>query len=348
MNSSSLRDLSRTVQENCDIADAQHDVSYSLCVYLMKMREYFRWERSLPFAAKLAREDVGEWLMAREQYWESLEHRDFRQLTIDGKAFDPFDADAINLALRPHELVYSSGLGHAARPHFFLAELEDREVLDGFVIYTAGRELARDLASPPAMLREQTIFLRREALKRLLWEKYEGWRFSSADNAMGRALACYDFENDIEGALDSMARNEMRHIRFHELGEFQASKILGEQWNELLVGLSRSRAEMVARAVRDHLADALSTLPEILEQADAASIHAFFGNMTPMRKQLWPALLNGYERWLQDRDTASLGQLVEEGRAHWLSVAQGIMDLMLSGEPLDRDRVASIETSAIL
>ena len=60
------------MQRNCDIADAQHGGDYTLCVYLMKMREYFRWEAGLPFNARLPKDEVGEWLTAREGLWESL------------------------------------------------------------------------------------------------------------------------------------------------------------------------------------------------------------------------------------------------------------------------------------
>ncbi len=37
--------LARAVQTNCDIADAHHAADMTLCVYLLQMREYFRWER---------------------------------------------------------------------------------------------------------------------------------------------------------------------------------------------------------------------------------------------------------------------------------------------------------------
>jgi DNA topoisomerase IA len=49
-----------------------------------------------------------------------------------------------------------------------------------------------------------SIFLRRESLRRLLWEKLESWRWSRPDNALGRAFACYDFEGDLEESLDAV------------------------------------------------------------------------------------------------------------------------------------------------
>ena len=40
-----LQSLRRSVQRNCDISDAEFAQSYSLCTYLLKMRELYRWER---------------------------------------------------------------------------------------------------------------------------------------------------------------------------------------------------------------------------------------------------------------------------------------------------------------
>ncbi len=37
------------VQMNCHIADARHATDLSLCIYLLQMREFFRWEQGLEF-----------------------------------------------------------------------------------------------------------------------------------------------------------------------------------------------------------------------------------------------------------------------------------------------------------
>ena len=51
----SLQQLCDAVQKNCHISDARHGTDYGLCTYLMKMREYFRWEQGLGFEATLKR-----------------------------------------------------------------------------------------------------------------------------------------------------------------------------------------------------------------------------------------------------------------------------------------------------
>ena len=53
------------VQANCRIADARHARELPLCIYLLQMRELYRWERQLPFGAALDRQAVGSWLAQR-------------------------------------------------------------------------------------------------------------------------------------------------------------------------------------------------------------------------------------------------------------------------------------------
>ena len=55
-----LPQLASAVQRNCDISDARHAGDYGLCTFLLKMREYFRWENELPFARTLPRDELGD------------------------------------------------------------------------------------------------------------------------------------------------------------------------------------------------------------------------------------------------------------------------------------------------
>ena len=62
-----------------------------MCVYLLKMREYFRWERNYPYGSTLPQKELGDWLTAREEMWGSLEDQSFTPIEIDGRQHDPFD-----------------------------------------------------------------------------------------------------------------------------------------------------------------------------------------------------------------------------------------------------------------
>lgn len=243
--------LREQVQYNCHVADARHGGDYGLCTYLLRMREYYRWECGLGFAEVPPRERVAEWIERREALWDGLDAAEFAPLTLAGKRFGPFDSAAINHHLVPGGLVYSGGLGSAGKPHFFLGRLERQEVVGGHTLFVSGRELARDLAAPPAMTLEGDIFVRRESLRRMLWEKLESWRWQRPDNALGRAFSSYAFDSDTEAALDAMAENEIDLLILHEQGECAAGGYLGDrQWQAMLSDFAFTPAELVARGAR--------------------------------------------------------------------------------------------------
>ena len=115
--------LVQAVQTNCDIADARHATDLSLCTYLLQMREFFRWERGLPYGAALPQSEVGNWIAAREARWQAHEGRaahDYEVLPIPLPGSGPgdvpirtiaaFDVEAANAALLPRGLLYGAGL----------------------------------------------------------------------------------------------------------------------------------------------------------------------------------------------------------------------------------------------
>lgn len=320
--------LTRAVQHNCHISDARHGGDYSLCVYLMKMREYYRWEQGLPYGASLGKDQVGHWLAQREQLWETLEDAEFAPLTIGDEVFDPFDSEAINQRLAPYGLAYGGGLGHGAKPHFVLGDLEGTRRHGNYRVLIIAREHARDLTAPPAMTLGSGITLRRESLRRLLWEKLETWRWSRPDNALGRAFACYPFDQDLAGALEAMTEREVQAVLLHEEGEYQAGQLLGDEaWGRLLLDLVQTPAEIMARAVRDHLADCLSTLPTLARQDEAPPLHFYLGNLTAMRKELFPGLVQAYEDWVRDGDIDAILRVAARGAHHWQQLAREMLAL---------------------
>jgi hypothetical protein len=312
--------LARAVQHNCNISDARHAGSYTMCIYLLKMREYFRWEMEQDFGSTLARNDVGNWLIEREQLWADIEGQDYAHLDIEGEMHDPFHSGPINRKLLEHGLVYSAGIGQKAKPHFFLADLVRHESVNGYDIFVSAREYARDLTSPPAMSHDRTIYIRRESFKRMIWEKTEQWRWSKPRNAMARTIACYDFDGDLHAALEQMTDQELESAILHEIGEIRAGESL-PGWHDMMSHLMFTQAEIMARAVRDHLADAISTLPALLNNRQEASIHFYMANLTSMRKHIFPSLNDAYDDWLESGNPVRLESLVDKSRSHWQSVA---------------------------
>ncbi len=325
MKQQDIEELTAVIQRNCHISDARYAADYGLCSYLLKMREYYRWEKRLGFNERLAPEGVGEWLTQRERLWEELAETEFAPVPVAGRHYDPFDSAGINCALGSCGLVYNGGVGRRAQAHFFLGRLERREVMDGCEVYIAGDELARDLSAPPAMYGGGAIFLRRQSLRRLLWEKLENWRWSRADSPLGRAFAEYDFDNDLDGALERMTESELTTAFHHELGEYLVGEELGPVWNDLLLALSGTPAERMLRAVRDNWADCRVTLPALLKERRVASLHFLVGNMEAMNKEIFPSLRVAYQECIQGGRWSPLDELTQKGVEHWAGLARELI-----------------------
>ena len=308
--------LVEAVQANCHVTDARHARSMTMCTYLLEMRELYRWEHGVAQTASLPRAEVGTWLAGREALWAAFEEYEYRRLPVAGGDIDPFDVDAMNRALVPHDLVYGAGIGRFGKPQFFLGALEREEWRGGVRILVARREFARDVAPAAAALREGTITVRLESLRRMLWEKVEGLSVKRTDGALRAALDAYDFAGAAEAALERMAAAEAETLILHELGESRAGRLVGPQWEAMLSGATR-RTELLARAVRDHLADCLVTLPALVERDADASIHLWFANLEGMRRELFPGLVDAYAAWRGgDRGRAIL-DAAQSGVAHW-------------------------------
>lgn len=336
------RRLQTTVQQNCHIADATHARSYTMCIYLLKMREYYRWEKGYPFHFRLPKAELGAWLDERERLWERIEGASFLPVRVNGRQHDPFDTAAVNREIQPLGLVYSAGFGGRAVPHFLLGELLRTEQHRGFTVLLSGREYARDLASPPAMTLNGTIFVRRESVRRMLWEKIEEWEWKKPDGPMAKAMAGYGFAADPQGALEQMTDREIGAVMLHEIGECLAGAQLGDGWNELLMEIAGSPAEYIARAVRDHLADALSTLPAVLEQPDPASLHFYFANFRGIRRELFPELEAAYRQWLSGGRLASLERTAQTGIERWLGTARQLLALYREYGPACRKHIEKL------
>ena len=323
--------LASTVQRNCDISDARHAGDYGLCTFLLKMREYYRWETELPYACAVPRDELGDWLTAREDAWNRIEADEFAPLPLPAARgeLDPFDAEAANRELLPQGGVYGAGYGRYGKPVFFLGRLLRAEERAGLTILISSCEYARELAAPPAALQGRTIYVRQESVRRFLWEKIDEWRWRRQDDAMARALASYDFdgrtETGIDTALQRMAENEMETMILHELGESMAGELLGPAWQEMALSVARTPGEPVIRAVRDLLADCLSTLPALLARANLPALHFHFATFDAPRRQLFPRALHAYEQFQRRGTLDPLWRIVHEGREYCLATARGLL-----------------------
>ncbi len=326
------QDLVQQVQYNCDISDANHAGNFTLCIYLLKMREYYRWIQALDYADSLDSERMGQWLRDKEETWDQVVDNPFRPLHWDGQEFDPFDHAALNQKINAEALFYHAGIGQKSAQHFFISDLIDQRQHQNRHIYITGIEYARDLTAPPAISTADSIVIRRQSLQRMCWERYQEWNWSRLDNPMGKALSFYPFDTSIPDALAQMVDRELETLIQHELGELWISDQYGADWRGMMLGLLGTRAELMARAVRDHLADSLTTLPFLVAQNDPASLHFYFANLTAMRKELFPSAMRTYQRWQKDEDNKVLLDLAQESTAHWQPLLESIVAISQTSE----------------
>lgn len=323
-----LAKLTQSVQHNCSISDATYAGHYTLCIYLLKMREYYRWEKGLDFRDQIDNEEIGHWLNEREVHWETLEDESFLPIRINGTDFDAFDSAAINQLLTDNGMVYSAGYVLRGKPHFFLANLEQHLVQDDYQIFISGKEHARELSAPPALSQGRTIFIRAESLRRTIWEKVEESLWNKSESPLTHAIGCYDFKKKLDDSLQAMCSNELKTLVAHEIGEIKAGKLIDtETWSSLLSDVQATPIELMLRAIRDNLADCISTLPDLITADDPARLHFFIAMLSNMRKAIFPSLRDAYDDWQRSGSTAALQDITDSGSQHWHDLAKAIVTL---------------------
>ena len=280
--------LKEDIKFNCDLSDALYWGYFSICGLLLRYRDLYRSEKGLKTWANISRTDIAAWIEAKEARWPELEDRQFRDLTIDGMTYGPFDVEGINQALNPEGLVYGAGYSMYMKPSFFLAELRSTRQIDGLSVITSGTELVRDLLTSPAMLQGSCVFLRLEPLLVLLHFKF-GELNTKSDPLLGEAFSEYGFrerqlvDETFEKRLQGLAEAYAEIIVAHEVGEHREGV---PEWKDILTAAGDRRNEHYLRAVKDLLADTSEAGPvrKIIETGNRGALG------------LWMALMEGFPR----------------------------------------------------
>jgi len=169
--------------------------------------------------------------------------------------------------------------------------------------------------------------VRREALRQWVWEKAEAWGVKEAAGPMRRALDAYGYFADGAAALERMTDAETATLILHERGEHRVGRALGPAWEQMLAGFGERRAELLARAVRDHWADCCVTLPALVEREAWPALHFWFANLEGMRRELFPRLLAAGAAWAASGDAAPVRAAAVAGVVHWQALAQQLLEL---------------------
>jgi hypothetical protein len=227
-------------------------------------------------------------------------------------------------------LLYGAGLVARRRPVFFLAELHDRGEREGLAVLQAGRELARTLLAPPAVLAgggAGPIVLRRESLERWGHERIEAFALRpQPGSALQAMIEVYALDERRPGAWPRWLDDQLETATLHELGEYRVGRWLGDRWQALRRALPHERADAHARALRDLLADLSVTLPTLLERGDPAPLHAWFAAHDGLPALLAPQLGQAYAAW-RGGGRHLLRQAIDSALDRFETTARELIDL---------------------
>lgn len=329
-----IQTLTSQVKRNCNISDAKYWGSYSLCGLLLRLRELYRAEKGIKPWENIQQKDIGEWIAERENLWRELEHKNFEDIAVNGNVYGPFEVEKINAELEKEGLIYGAGLGVHMKPSFFLADIISKETVDGFTVYLAGNEYARDLSDYPAMLQDRSIFVRVDTTKLLLWQRFEEMRCKKFKGALAFAFSKYGIvpeeepSEDVDRRIYQVARSEAETFIHHELGEAFEGEKIGDEWKTFLTSLPDGRAELFARAVKDVMSDTSENgmLKYIIEKRKEGSLGFYIVFLGGLRKVIFPEILNAFQKFVETADWT----LIDNARKDGYKKAEGYAERLLS------------------
>ena len=323
------------VKQNCDISDARYWGNYSICSLLLSLRGLFRHEKKIRPWEEIPHGAVSEWIADREKLWHQIEECEFLGLSIGGKDHGPFDAADISRLLAAQDIMYGAGFGVYGKPSFFLAELLSKYSLDGYEVIMSGREFARDLAAYPAMLQGTTIFVRRESLAALFWDKLEEIRLRKHRGALLHAFFQYGITPE-EAVSESLynrvlqiADEEAEVFVRHEIGEGVEGRMLGERWRTLLAGPLNRRVETYVRSIKDVLSDTSEKgmLKYIIENNKKGALGFYLSFMGGFRSVIFPEIGLLFPDFSEKEDWARVEMARKKGYRRAWGLAERVLDI---------------------
>jgi hypothetical protein len=336
------------ILENCTICDSRHAGLYSVCGLALRLRDLYKWENGLDPWIEKDSSEILEWIGDKEDEWEKQEERDFREIVILDSHYDPFDVTGINAVLEPHGLYYGAGYVHSLKPTFYLAILEDKREIDGYIVYILGRELARDLSTVPALSQGRHVIIRKESARHFLWNQIFFIK-KSGRHALNFALEHYglkgqDFEA-LHQCLAEISADEAGTYIYHELGEIQDDIFDRDLWRDIIATFPHTPIELLARSVKDLLADTnrYGTLQYIIRERKTASLAFYVAFLDGLKKELFHELIDTFPQFTQGVHWSIIEQAVSTGYKTAKNYAEKISSIYLRGKEKNDMRWAEDE-----
>jgi hypothetical protein len=332
-----IQTLTRQVLQNCDISDAQHAGLYSTCGLALRLRDLYKWEHRLNPWEEKDTSEILDWIGEKEALWEKLADAKHTNITLQGKVYDIFDTSAINAILTPRGLFYGAGYAYRLKPTFFLAEIKKKRQNNGHTVYTLGRELARDLLTLPALTQEQQILLRTESARMFLWDQMVYIKKSGRPALRFALEHCGLKKPDSETMqqhLPAILAAQKDNYIYHEIGELSDSTFDPDIWRELIAAFPHSPVELLARGLKDLLADThpSGTLNHLIENRKFAGLGFYTAFLDGMLKELFPQLRNAFMDFTKTGNWHTIKGATAEGYRYAKKAAVAMVELYQKGK----------------
>jgi hypothetical protein len=328
-----LKTLVSSIKNNCNISDAKYWGYYSLCGFLLRLRELYRSEKGMRPWEGINQKEIGEWISEREALWKKIETKDFGGIIIGEEVYGPFEIERINTVLEKENLLYGAGYGIHMKPSFFLADLLSKQYIEGHDIYIAGHEYVRDLAVYPATLQDASIFARVDTTRHLLWEKFEELRMKASKVSLSFAFSRFGITHGDEPSEDlykrmfHVALSEVETYIYHEIGEAFEEVKLGREWKDLLIDFAGTKVEVFARGVKDLLSDTSEKgmIKYIIENKKEGSLGFYLVFLGGYRRPLFPEVTGAFESFVGTGDWRLIEDAREAGYKRALICAEKLL-----------------------
>ena len=332
-----LDHLTNQVLQNCDISDSRHAGLYSVCGLALRLRDLYKWEKGLAPWDERDSSAILDWIGDKEQKWENIAENDYNPICIMERQYDPFDTLAINAVLKPYRLFYGAGYAHSLKPTFFLAAIDDIRNVRGYSVYTLGHELARDLLTIPALTQDSFVLLRKESASMFLWDQLLYIKKSGRD-ALKFALQNCGLKDQhpktLRCNLDKIFAAQQETYIYHEIGEIKDTVFERGLWREVIAAFPHTAVELLARAVKDLLADTnkYGTLRYFIQTRKTASLAFYVAFFDGLAKALFPELGAGFQEFTQTRNWRVIENAVGTGYNTAKHYAEEIIQIYQAGK----------------
>jgi hypothetical protein len=332
-----LDHLTNQVLQNCEISDSRHAGLFSICGLALRLRDLYKWEKGLEPWDERDSSEILDWIGNKEQKWEDIAEHDYHPLSILGRQYDPFDTLAINLVLKPYGLFYGAGYARSLKPTFFLANIDDVRKVSGHFVYTLGRELARDLLTIPALTQDSFVLLRKESACMFLWDQLLYIKKSGRD-ALKFALQNCGLKDEhpktLRRNLDKIFAAQQETYIYHEIGEIKDTVFERGIWREVIAAFPHTAVELLARAVKDLLADTnkYGTLRYFAQARKTASLGFYVAFYDGLAKALFPELGACFQEFIQTRNWQVIENTIDTGYNTAKHCAEQIIQIYQTGK----------------